>query len=545
VTEREMDTNKAGETLQRNDQTPDEYEGVSLKDMVLSIWGYRRAISILTLAATLLIGGTGAGIYLFQKKQDVTSLQFRLDFEGVEKNEYPNGTKFSTSDLLVSPVLNSVYDANDLKKFIALPDFRSALAVIQTNDRIRLLEYEYAPKLDDKKLTVDQRSKLEAEFLEKKKNLMSPVFNLILSGNTSSVLSIPPTLKAKVLQDILAGWAEYADRVKGANQFQIPLVSKNTLRKEDLEVQDFLVAIDMLRTANVRVVSDIAKLQKIPGAAIFRISGNGVSLQDLRFRMLDMEKFKISPLLGIIRLGGITKNDEITKVYLQHRVFELKMKEEDATSREKIYAASLNEYNQGVRSALTGVDSGGRLQPSGAASPLTANIPTTINQLGESFLSSIIKMTQENLDAKFRQDITQNIIKEGLGKVEIVSDLKYYEKLLSEQLKREKPNSQSMITDEVRSKVFDTFEQIYNSLLFSIDEVNTIYAGLSKANLNPSSTLYTVTEPTFTSQEKSLPLVKAISYAFMVWVLVEGCILVGILICNVFRKKEGVSPLLP
>ncbi|MCX5883723.1 MAG: hypothetical protein NTU74_18580 [Deltaproteobacteria bacterium] len=539
---RDIDTNKAGEALRQNDQYLDESEGISLKDLVLSIWGYRRAISVLTLAATLLIGGIGAGIYLFQQKQHITRLQFSLDFDGVEKNEYPNGTKFSTSDILVSPIINNVYDINDLKRYLDLAEFRSALSVIQTNDNVRLLEYEYAPKLDDKKLTIEQRSRLEAEFLEKKKSLLVPIFNLILSGNRS-VLSIPPTLRVKVLQDILSGWAEYADRVKGASKFQIPLVSKNILRKEDLDVQDYLVAVDMLRTTTERVMSDITKLQKIPGAANFRLQGNDVSLQDLKYRLQDMEKFKISPLLGIIRLGGITKSDEVTKIYLQHRIFELKMKEEDATSREKIYEDSFNNYSQGTRSALAGVDSGGRLQPIAPASPLTANVPSTINQLGETFLSSIIKMAQENLDAKFRQELTQNVIKEALGKVEIVSDLKYYERLFFELSKTEKLKSSSIVADQVRSVVLATVDQVYDTLQRSIDVINALYEGLSKANLNPASTLFTVKEPALMSEEKSLTLVKVFSSVVMICLLVVGCILIGVLIFHSFRRRG--APQLP
>lgn len=538
VTERDVYTNKADETLRQND--PHESEGVSLKDMALSIWGYRRAIAVLTLAATILIGGIGAAIYLFQEKWYVTHLQFSLDFDGVEKNEYPNGTKFSTSDILVSPVINSVYDTNDLKRYLELAKFRSALSVIQTNDKIRLLEYEYAPKLDDKKLTLDQRSRLEAEFLEKKKNLMVPVFNLVLSGNRS-ILSIPPTLMVKVLQDMLSGWAEYADRVKGVNKFQIPLVSRNILSKEDLDAQDYLAAVDMIRTAITRAISDIAMLQHIPGSANFRLEQNNVSLQDLKFRMLDMQKFKISPLMGTIRLGGISKSYEITKVYLLNRINELKIKEEDAIARVKIYETSLNTFNQESGTTLPGgVNSGGVLQPRASASPSTANVPALIPQLGESFLGSIIKMAQENETTKFRQELTHSVIKEGLNKVEVVSDLKFYEGFLAELTKTDKRNDSVIIIPEIRSKIIATIEDVYGSLIRSLDEMNAIYVGVSKANLNPASTLFTVKEPAFMSEEKSLTLKKAIPYVVTIWVLVEGCILIGVLMFNFFRKKEGL-----
>jgi hypothetical protein len=517
-----------GETLRQNDQYMVEDEGVSLKEMVLSLWRYRRAIVVLTLATTLLIGGIGTANYLRQGKRLITRLHFSLDFDGFDKNEYPNGSKFSTSDIIASPVVNSVYDTNDLKKYVGFAEFRAALAVIQTNDRIMFLEYEYAAKLDDKKMNIEQRNRIESAFIEKKKNLMTPEFNLILSGNKF----IPSTLRAKILQDTLSCWAEFADRVKGANKYQIPMMSKNILNKEDMAMEDYLVVVDMLRSTTTRVIHDIDKLQEIPNSANFRLQGSGVSLTDIKYRILDMEKFKISPLMGVIRLGGITKSNEVTKVYLQHRIFELKMREEDATSRAKIYETSINYYSQGGRSALAGVDSGGWLQPSAPASSSTANATTMIPQLGETFLSSVIKMAQENLDAKFRQDITQNIIKEGLTKVEIASDLKYYERLLAELTKTEKEVSNSSLMDAIRSKVIANVEQIYDILMHSIDELNAIYTDLSKANLNPASTLFTVKEPVLMFEEKSLTLAKMIPYVVVTWVLVEGCILIGILMFN-------------
>lgn len=521
----------AVETFRQNDQYMVEDEGVSLKDMVLSLWRYRRAIVVLTFATTLLIGGIGSTIYLRQGKQQITRLHFSLDFDGVDKNEYPNGSKFSTSDIIAAPVVSSVYDTNDLKRYVSFAEFSSALAVIQTNDRIRFLEYEYAAKLDDKKMNIEQRNRMESAFIEKKKSLMTPVFNLILSGN-KSVLSIPPTIRAKILQDTLSCWAEFADRVKGANKYQIPMMSKNILNKEDMEVEDYLVVVDMLRSTTTRVIRDIEKLQEIPSSSNFRLQGNGVSLTDIKYRILDMEKFKISPLLGVIRLGGITKSNEVTKVYLQHRIFELKMREEDATSRAKIYESSINYYSQGGRTALAGVDSGGWLQPSAPASSSTANAPTMIPQLGETFLSSVIKMAQENLDAKFRQDITQQIIKEGLSKVEIASDLKYYERLLAELTKTEKEVSNNSLMDAIRAKVLANVEQIYDTLMHSIDELNAIYIDLSKANLNPAGILFTVKEPVLMFEEKSLTLAKAIPYVVVTWVLVEGCILIGVLMFN-------------
>ena len=74
--------------------------------------------------------------------------------------------------------------------------------------------------------------------------------------------------------------------------------------------------------------------------------------------------------------------------------------------------------------------------------------------------------------------------------------------------------------------------------MLSIDEMNQIYDGLSKANLNPSGLLFTVLAPVINYQDRSITLKKTLSYVVLAWVLVEGFIFVGILIANSFRRKE-------
>ncbi len=515
----------------------DDYEGLSLKEMVLSLWGYRRIIAALTFSAGLLIVAIGTSLYLFQQRQDITRLSFRLDFEGIEDSRYPSGGKFSTSDFLSTPVVSRVYEANNLGRYLDIAKFRSSLAIFQTSDKIMLLEKEYAAKLDDRKLTVEQRSRLEAEFVEKKKSLMSPVFSLNLSGD-GSVLSIPRGLRAKVMQDLLSAWAEYADRIKGANKYHIALVSRNILKKEELEREDYMVAIDMLRETVRRILADIEKLKEIPGSATFRLEKNGVSLLDLNYRMLDIEKFKLSPLMGLIRIGGITKDEELTKVYLGHRIFELGIKQDDSTSREKVQEAALNNYLQGAKTTIASADLGAAFQQGATTSSFAGNIPTMIPQLGETFLNSIIKMAQENLDAKFRQDLTQKIINEGLDKVGIASEIKYYQILLAGLTEHGKDSSGSGVAKVVGTKVIASVEEVYKAIMLSIDEMNQIYDGLSKANLNPSGILFTVLEPVVQFQDRSLSLKKTLIYMVLAWVLVEGFIFIGVLIANSFRRKE-------
>ena len=107
-----------------------------------------------SVAVTVLIIVLAGFIYLGQVRQQVTSLKFKLDFKGVEENRYPNGMKFSTSDIVSSEVMDQVYKQDNLKKYMDFSDFKAAITITQTNDKLKFLEFEYAGKLSNRKLDV-------------------------------------------------------------------------------------------------------------------------------------------------------------------------------------------------------------------------------------------------------------------------------------------------------------------------------------------------------------------------------------------------------
>jgi hypothetical protein len=97
---------------------------LSLKDLILTLWQHRKIIVVLSLSIILIIAAVAAFVYLRQQNYKVVSLEFKLDFEGADKNEYPNGLRFSTADILSTPVLSQVYEENDLKRYLGFSKFR-------------------------------------------------------------------------------------------------------------------------------------------------------------------------------------------------------------------------------------------------------------------------------------------------------------------------------------------------------------------------------------------------------------------------------------
>ena len=510
----------------------DEEDEISLKNLLLVLWNNRKTIIVLSLASVFIIAAVCALVYLSQEKHKVASLEFKLEFKGVEKNEYPNGLKFSTADILSGPVINKVYNENNLQKYIEFLDFKSSLMITQTNDLLKFLEYEYSATLSNKNLILSDRKNLEEEFLEKKKNALSPIYILLYSQN-KGMASLPDSLIAKVLNDILIAWADLADRVKGANQYQISIVSRNILDKNELERQPNIIATNMLMTASKRISDDIEKLEEIPGVKMISIGENSITLQDIKFRIEDIQRIKLGPAIGIIRQYGVSNKKELiaTKGYIDNQIFELNLRKEQLGADVAVYENSLNQYVQKASGAMANTRGFSGAAPS-PQEGMAGNIPVTI---GETFLDSLIAMVQaqEESDRTFRQKITEKIIQLGLAKTEIDYEIGFFNELY------ESINSKQSEDSESKERIASLHKEVYQILIQTIDELNTLYLELSKYNLNPESLFYSVTSPVISNIERPLALKKILSFAVLAVFFAVSGIIIGVLIVNSFKDTKG------
>ena len=508
---------------------------ISLGDLFSTIWRARGRIVIYTLIAGFAILALISAVYFTQESEYVAKQQFKLQFTGADQNQYPNGMMFSTADILSTEVLNKVYSQNGLERYMTFADFKGGLAIYQENDRLRLLEYDYSQKLSEKNLSMDNRQRLEQEYLEKKKALMTPVYSLVFVQG-GSMASMPNDLAAKALQDILAEWALYADRVKGAGMYQLELVSPNVLQKEAIDAEDYLVATDMLRLMIQRVLKDLGALSGLPGAKVAKVAVGGASINDLKYRLQDLEQFKLKLLLGLIRQTSVSKYPEITMAYLKNQLFDLNLRKDQTAANVAIYENSLNQYITKTRGAEFGPVQSELQQGQATQGNLFGNIPAMIPQFGESFLDSLVQMAQQNSDALFRQNLTKQAIDAALEKVDLEYQAKFYEDMSPKILNRANlPDNMQREEDEgflsaVLERIDKNQQEVFDGLMATIQDMNLIYESLSKSNLNPESTLYSTTSPTLFSVQKPISVKRLVMMAVLGMFLCEGVILMAVLV---------------
>lgn len=151
-----MRSTEPGQTLSPSEHDPYEMhegEGLSLSHLVHTLQKYAGIIVLSLLSVVLLSGIVASVVYLRSPSQQFTSLPFRLEFQGANRGQYPNGTKFSTTEITATPILLKVYKENDLARFVNFERFSRAIFVLESSQAYEVLVLEYQARLSDAKLS--------------------------------------------------------------------------------------------------------------------------------------------------------------------------------------------------------------------------------------------------------------------------------------------------------------------------------------------------------------------------------------------------------
>jgi hypothetical protein len=468
---------------------------LSLQPLLQTLWRYRRTMLVALVAVVLCYVAVVFLMYARVPTERLGTLAFRLTFEGAAQDQYPNGTKFSSAEIVSTPVLMEVFKRNDLSRFGSFADFKTAVFVLQESPALEILSYEYQTKLADTKLSSVDRSRLEEEFRKKRDSLKSAEFSLNFRRR-ERLLQIPPTLIEKILQDTLSIWAEQAAQRKGAMRYDVAVLSQSALKREFATAEDYVVAADVLRAIVERVLHTAVDIAQIPGAGAVRLGQDQTTLSDIRANLEDVLRFKIEPLIGLIRSSGMSRKPSRMDHYFEGRLFQVRLAREEAEGRLKVKQQALSLYLK-PGGPPTSTDGGGRGE---AVTP----------QVSESFIDKLVALSTEANDVKYRQDMTDSIIREGEGVAELSRQASYYE-AMRQAFSGARSGGDAGLEAEIVSKI----NQVYVEVGHVIDQVGSIYKLIGEQNLNPTAVLYTVTSPFVTRTMSSLTM-RSIGFYFLV-----------------------------
>ncbi|MCD6525712.1 MAG: hypothetical protein J7K75_01815 [Desulfuromonas sp.] len=465
-------------------------EEISLSDLLAVLWSYRAKIVISLLVTVALLMSVLLVVYVRTPNQRSASLPFRILFEGAENGKYPNDLKFSPSDIVSAPVIEQVYTNNDLLEYLTFEEFKGALFVYESNAALTMLDKEYQQKLSNSKLSAVDRQTLEAEYQEKRQSLRNASYELKFF-HSGGLFELPQVLIDKVLKEVLVTWARVADEQKGGFKYRIPVYTRNILPPSLLEKQDYIVSIDVFKNKIDQIIDNIEEIKLLPGAQVARVGEQRIGLEEILLNLMDTRRFKLEPLIGLIRNVGLSKDVALSLLYLENKLFQLNLKQKEAKNKIAVLENSLSSYLEKTQrivssselnnSSNRGQNNGGRIAA------------TYIPQFGDSFLDRVVEMSTQGNDAEFRQEITARIVEEGLGIAEIEKEAEYYNSLISAM--RNVGDKDTATYDTIVTMVKTSFSEINQDLIGALDDINAIYTLISKNNLRPETELYTITNP--------------------------------------------------
>jgi hypothetical protein len=510
---------------------------ISLKRLVRTLWSYRRVI-VTTIATVVVVFAIGAAVaFLRQPVERQASVEFRLMFDGADRGEYPNGLRFSRSEIIASPVLLEVYEANELGRYCTFDEFKNGFFIMESNRDLELLQYEYAAKLADTRLATVDRARLEQEFGQRREALKVAQYRLNLM-NPGGRAEMPNALMSKVLNDVLATWAEQADR-RGVLKYQINVLTANILSQDFMAAEDYVIRLDILRGKINRILQNLDELAELPGATIQRVGETRVSLAEVRANLLDVLRFKAEPVTGQIRATAISTNSALLSRYLENRLFQVRLDKEEAQARVSLLQDSLRRYMSerggGIPTTPEGTPPTG-----GQGSPLpgaTALIP----QFGESFIDRLVELSSQNNDVRYRQELTDRMIDAGQVAVGLEKESAYYESLLDSVRRPPTAGAGNAAQAESARLIDSKLDEIYAATMRAVEQANAVYEQLSKHNLNPRTSLYAMTGPYSVTTQRAITLRGLATYALLTIVVATILVPLACLVHNYFRQEGLLS----
>lgn len=511
--------------------------GVPLAALFRAVWQARRFLAVALSVAVVLVAGVIGVSWMRAPYERLAQVEFRLTFPGADKNEYPNGTPFSRADVVSTAALTEVYRNNELERYLEFDRFRDAVFVLESNPALELLRFQYEARLSDTKLPAVERSRIEAEFNQKRESLKDPQMSLRFML-PSSVGDMPAPLMQKVLNDILSAWAKQVATQRGALRYQLDLLTPNVILKDTLNTQTMLIRYDLLRRHVARAIRQLDDIAALPGATVVRVSADNFSLTDLRTNLVDLLEFQLNPLIRRRLIYALPPGEAALNVlYLEDRVLELERSRDTSLTRK-------GQLETALRTFASETTAGGATSTGDNAAVGGGNAGTP--QFNDTFLDRLIDIAGQSGAMGYRQELTDRVIAAGEEALEVAEDIAFYRETLR------------LLRDAVRGKhpealkpedVLATFQQIQDKVVGTLTLTGEAYDLISSNHLNPRRGLFSVVGPYSYAtvshvSARTMVVVGVITVLSVFALLVAGVMLMHLIRTGWFRHGGGTSPVM-
>ena len=466
-------------------------------------------------------------LYIHAPSQRVTTMSFRLEFEGADRGTYPNGTKFSSAEIISTPVLNKAFKDNNLSRFTTFEKFAHSVFVLESSGEQDTLAREYQSRLSDPRLTAVDRERIQREY-ELKLASLSKAHYALNYLDADGTDPIPATVVRKFLHDVLREWADFVSREQHVLEYRVPVLSPDMVASTGIEDSNPVISTEVLRAKINRVIANIYLLRALPASDLVRSTPNGLSLNDIQIRLDDIVRFRLEPLIHGIAAGQLDDRASTLR-FLETQV----AYDERQLVRQKQFAdaalRSMAMYNgQGERpedAAALGTEQ--RKQDRGPAD-------TVIPQISDTFFDRLLQITSNSVDREYRQRLADRY-REAVEAIAPLEQAVEYDRSVLALVHSTRPGG-GVTRESVQQQIGATRQEVRQLVI----QIHQIYKVLS-ANLNPSTELITVTGAPTTRVERTLSIKRIALYGLLTLFIAFPIILFACLVHNRIREEDAAT----
>jgi hypothetical protein len=489
----------------------------------------RKYLPVLSLGMAAVMVGyiiIATAAYLLSPSQRSTSLPFRLDFKGADRGEYPNGLKFSTNEIVSTPIVLQVYNQNDLGRFVSFNEFSRSLVVLESNRALEELARDYQARLSDPKLNPIDRERIQREYELKQGSISKGQYALHYMRNVRGA-DVPDVMVNKVLNDILSEWANFVAKEQHVLEYRIAVLSPDVVAATPIDGNNPVINIDMLRAKVLRVRHNIDQIRGLPAAELARTKDDSVSLSDISVRLDEIVRFRLEPLIHRVAAAGLDDRAETVRflesqLSFDHRQLAAQQSIGEATRS----ALSLYLAAQAPPEVLVGA---------GGTRPATsASSETVMPQLSDTFLERLIQLTASAVDTEYRQKLTDEYRQAELHVVPLQEAVAYHENMLA--FVRAGERGDKISTEIVDQQILATRNEVRGL----VTKMQQIYGALSR-NLNASTELITRTGVTSTRVSRAISIKQLALYGVLTAFLALPLLILFSLIHNRVREEDEAT----
>jgi len=503
---------------------------ISVSQVMRTISRYRGVILLALLGIALLYALAVVFLVTTTPVARTTTQRFRVNFQGASEGRYPNGQDFSSSEIVSTWILNDVFQADQLERFMTIDAFTRSLAVLDASPEYDAAAADYRARLADPRLSPVDRERIVREWNAKRTTLNRNQFELVFA-RTERTRDVPDPVIQKALVDILSTWAKVAATEQHVLEYPVSVLSKSFVAASASDPHEPMVAALMLRDRIRHVLENVREIEHIPGSELIRSTKQHTSLQEIRIKLDEVMRFRLDPLVRTIHAAGLVQSSdqalrfaETQQEYDRGLLRSQEMSINAVREAMTMYTAQVGSQAAAPQSAARGTAASGGDQAGRTPSE------TVMPQLGESFINRIAELTSASTNLVYREKLIDEYRRLSERLIPAREAVDYDEQLVAflRTPARAGGGSATAVTADL--------ESIRGEVAAIIDEVNEIFQSMSR-NRTPVSELVTTMAPPISRSVRAINM-QLIALAGVLIFLVSVPIVIGFVLFRDRMRRE-------